>query len=182
MDTRSGFFPTLMLASLLLVSGSPRPTQSVQSAPPQPAPPTTLDEPAQKPTSPDVYRGMGNGVDILSDTQGVDFAPYIREMLKLLQKNWKAIMPEETKTGEKGKVTITLEIFPDGSLGTGDPQLEKSSEVKVLDKAAMNAIHDSVPFESLPQQFHGPFLKLRILFLYNIKPSAGDFKPVAGKD
>jgi TonB family protein len=184
MDTRFGFgfFPTLMLASLLLVSGSPRPTQSAQSAPPQPAPAKKFSEIPQKPTSPDVYPATGNGVAILSDTQGVDFAPYVGEMLKLLRKNWDAIMPEEAKMGQKGKVTVTLEIFPDGTLAIGDPQLEKSSDVKVLDKAAMNAIRHSVPFASLPQQFHGPYLKLRIIFLYNIRPSPEFFKTPVGKD
>ena len=36
--------------------------------------------------------------------------------------------------------------------------------------AAMAAIHASKPFEPLPSQFHGPYLKLRIVFIYNIPP------------
>ena len=185
MSKRISFDPpsTLMLAVLLLASGSQSPAQSAQSTPPaQAAPAPTVSETGQKPTSSAAYSGMGIGVAILSDTQGVDFTPYVRQMLKLLQKNWEAIMPEEAKMGEKGKATITLEILSDGTLATGDPQIEKSSDLKALDKAAMNAIRNSVPFQALPQQFHGPVLKLRILFLYNIKPSGGEFKPVVGKD
>lgn len=184
MNRRSGFdfFPILTLAVLLLGYGPQRPIQSAQTAPsPQPSAPAKL-EPTQKPASAGAYSASGIGVDILSDTQGVDFEPYVRQMLQFLQKNWETIMPGEAKMGEKGKVKVTLEILPDGTLAIGDPQIEKSSDVQVLDKAAMNSIHNSVPFESLPQQFHGPFLKLRILFLYNIKPYAGDVKPIIDKD
>jgi TonB family protein len=183
MNRRSGFdlFPILMLAVLLLGYGSQRAIQSAQTAlPQQPAILAGL-EPTQKPASAGVDSAAGIGVDILSDTQGVDFDPYLRQMLKLLQKNWEAIMPEEAKMGEKGKVKVTLEILPDGTLAIGDPQIEKSSDVKVLDEAAMNAIRHSVPFASLPQQFHGPYVKLRVLFLYNIKLSEA-FKTPPGKE
>jgi hypothetical protein len=37
-----------------------------------------------------------------------------------------------------------------------------------MDNAAMGAIHASNPFEPLPKEFHGPYLKLRIIFLYNV--------------
>ena len=112
--------------------------------------------------------GVGNGVDILSDTQGVDFSAYIRRLLATLQRNWEAVMPESVRMGERGIVYTTFQINPDGSVSAPDPTLERTSGKEPLDNAAMAAIHASNPFEPLPSQFHGPYLKLRIVFLYNI--------------
>jgi hypothetical protein len=115
--------------------------------------------------------GVGNGVDILSDTQGVDFSAYIRRLLATLQRNWEAVMPESVRMGERGIVYTNFQINPDGSVSAPDPTLERTSGKEPLDNAAMAAIHASNPFEPLPSQFHGPFLKLRIVFLYNIPQS-----------
>lgn len=38
----------------------------------------------------------------------------------------------------------------------------------MLDKAALDAIRKSEPFSALPEQFNGPYLDLRILFVYNM--------------
>jgi len=144
---------------------------------------TVVPQTAQSPTGLIPSAADDYGVRVLSDTQGVDFGPYVRQMLALLKKNWVAIMPEEVRMGAKGKVSVVFEILPDGSLSAGDPQIESGgSGVAVMDTAAMNAIRYSVPFASLPQQFHGPYLKLRIVFLYNIRPSPGEFGTPAGKD
>jgi TonB family protein len=114
--------------------------------------------------------GMGNGVDILSDTQGVDFTSYINRLLATLRRNWMVVMPQSAFMGDKGAVYTTFQINPDGSVPSPDPELERSSGKEPLDNAAMSAIHASNPFEPLPPQFHGPFLKLRIAFLYNLTP------------
>jgi TonB family protein len=114
--------------------------------------------------------GAGTGVDILSDTQGVDFSDYIRRLLATLQRNWEAVMPESVRMGEQGVVYTTFQINPDGSVSSPDPTLERTSGKEPLDNAAMAAIHASNPFEPLPSQFHGPYLKLRIVFLYNVRP------------
>jgi TonB family protein len=114
--------------------------------------------------------GMGYGVDILSDTQGVDFRDYITRLLATLKRNWYAVMPESANMGERGVVYTTFSINPDGSVSLPDPTLERTSGKEPLDNAAMAAIHASNPFEPLPKQFHGPNLKLRIVFLYNVHP------------
>jgi hypothetical protein len=113
--------------------------------------------------------GEGTGVSILSDTQGVDFSNYITRLLAALRRNWVEIMPESAKW-DKGAVYTTFQIYPNGSIASTDPELERTSGREPLDNAAMSAIHASNPFEPLPSQFHGPFLKLRIVFLYNIRP------------
>jgi TonB family protein len=111
---------------------------------------------------------MGNGVQILSDTQGVDFTNYINRLLATLRRNWIAVMPESASMGDKGVVFTTFQVNTDGSVPAPDPELERTSGKEPLDNAAMSAIHASNPFEPLPAQFHGPFLKLRIAFIYNI--------------
>ena len=114
--------------------------------------------------------GMGYGVQVLSDTQGVNFDPYIQRLLATLKRNWYAIMPTSALMGDRGIVSTTFQINPDGSVPPPDPELERTSGKQPLDNAAMGAIHASNPFEPLPSQFHGPNLKLRIIFIYNIPP------------
>lgn len=114
--------------------------------------------------------GAGASVSILSDTQGVNFDDYIQRLLATLRRNWEAVMPESVRMGEQGVVFTTFSINPDGSVSAPDPTLERTSGKEPLDSAAMSAIHASNPFEPLPSKFHGPFLRLRIVFLYNVKP------------
>ena len=114
--------------------------------------------------------GMGQGYQILSDTQGVDFSGYIQRLLASLRRNWEVVMPESARMGDNGVVYTTFTIYPNGSVQAPDPNLERTSGKEPLDMAAMSAIHASNPFEPLPSQFHGPYLKLRIIFLYNPTP------------
>jgi len=111
--------------------------------------------------------GLGQGVAILSNTQGVDFGPYITRLLATLKRNWLYVMPESARW-DRGIVFTTFQINPDGSVPPPDPTLERTSGKQPLDNAAMSAIHASNPFEPLPSAFHGPYLRLRIAFLYNI--------------
>jgi outer membrane biosynthesis protein TonB len=115
--------------------------------------------------------GMGQGYQILSDTQGVDFTSYIQRLLATLRRNWYAVMPQSAMMGDKGVVYTEFQINPDGSVPPPDPVLERTSGKLPLDNAAMSAIHASNPFEPLPSAFHGPYLRLRIIFLYNVTPS-----------
>lgn len=115
--------------------------------------------------------GMQPGYQILSDTQGVDFTSYIQRLLATLRRNWEAVMPESARMGDRGVVYTTFQINPDGSLPPPDPILERTSGKLPLDNAAMSAIHASNPFEPLPAAFHGPYLRLRIIFLYNVTPA-----------
>ncbi|MGH9691036.1 MAG: TonB C-terminal domain-containing protein [Candidatus Acidiferrales bacterium] len=112
--------------------------------------------------------GMQPGAQILTDTQGVDFSSYIQRLLATLKRNWYAVMPESAMLGDKGVVGTTFQINRDGSIPPPDPVLERTSGKGPLDNAAMSAIHASNPFEPLPSQFKGPYIRLRIVFLYNL--------------
>jgi hypothetical protein len=114
--------------------------------------------------------GMQGQAQILTPTEGVDFNSYIQRLLAVLKRNWYAIMPESALMGDKGVVFTTFQINRDGSVPYPDPLLERASGHDPLDSAAMSAIRASSPFEPLPSQFKGPFIRLRIIFIYNIPP------------
>ncbi|MGB0036352.1 MAG: TonB C-terminal domain-containing protein [Candidatus Acidiferrales bacterium] len=111
---------------------------------------------------------FGNGVTILTPTEGVNFDSYMNRLIATIRRNWYAVMPESAMMGDRGIVNITFQINPDGSVPAPDPMLERTSGKEPLDMAAMSAIHASSPFEPLPSQFHGPYIRLRIIFLYNL--------------
>jgi hypothetical protein len=113
-------------------------------------------------------QGMQPGAQILTPTEGVDFTSYIQRLLATIKRNWYAVMPESAMMGEKGMVSTTFQINRDGSVPSPDPLLERTSGKEPLDNAAMSSIHVSNPFEPLPSEFHGPYIRLRIVFLYNL--------------
>jgi TonB family protein len=150
--------------------------------PDQPSPPDPSSTQPNPRAVPIPGIGIGYGVEILSDTQGIDFRDYIRRMLAEIKRQWEAVMPEEARMGEKGAMFAVFSIQPDGKLSPDSPQLERGSGKTELDKAALDSIRNSEPFDSLPSQFHGPLLKLRVAFLYNLRPDDAGLQPPAGKN
>jgi len=112
--------------------------------------------------------GMQPGAQILTPTEGVDFTSYIQRLLATLRRNWEAVMPQSAMMGDKGVVAATFQINRDGSVPAPDPLLDRTSGKGPLDNAAMSAIRASNPFEPLPSEFKGPYIRLRIFFLYNL--------------
>lgn len=106
-------------------------------------------------------------LDILSDTEGVDFAPYLRRVLQSVKQNWYAIIPEEAKDPlfKQGKVAIEFLIDKNGQV-EGMRLVGPSGDV-ALDRAAWGGISASNPFPPLPKEFHGENLALRFRFYYN---------------
>lgn len=103
---------------------------------------------------------------ILSDTQGVDFGPYLSRVVYIVRRNWYAVIPETARLGEKGRVAVVFEILKDGTV----PQLRvvAASGSDPLDRAALAGIHASAPFPPLPKEFTGNHLVLEFIFLYNL--------------
>lgn len=120
--------------------------------------------------APPQHPGMQGAVQVLSDTQGVDFANYIHQVILETQQAWYPIIPEEARSpiNKQGKVLIRFKIYPDGSVH--NMVLESPSGDTPLDKAAWGGITGASPYPPLPKAFHGPFLELRFYFLYNIRP------------
>lgn len=111
--------------------------------------------------------GRVGNIDILSDTQGVDFGPYLARVLQAVRMNWYNLIPEVARPPllERGKVKIEFAITKDGKVA-GMRLIGPSGDVS-LDRAAWGGITASNPFPPLPNEFNGPYLALRFHFLYN---------------
>ena len=111
---------------------------------------------------------LGSGVQILTPTNGVDFSNYLTRLLARVKQNWVSVMPISARMGEKGVVVMRFQILRSGDMPGGQPLLERTSGKEPLDRAAGAALTESNPFEPLPSAFTGPYIELRIIFLYNL--------------
>jgi TonB family protein len=113
-------------------------------------------------------------MDVLSDTMGVDFGPYLERVLHDVKFNWYNLIPEVARPPlmKKGKLTIEFAIDKHGSV-MGMRLLLPSGDVS-LDRAAWGGITASNPFPPLPSEFHGEYLALRFRFYYN--PDKNDLR------
>jgi TonB family protein len=114
---------------------------------------------------------LGGDVEMLTPTEGVDFTSYLARVLASVKRNWISVMPESVRLGEQGRVLLQFRIFRDGLVPDSEPGLMGSSGKEPLDRAAISSIRASSPFPPLPPAFSGPYIELRIMFLYNISPN-----------
>ncbi len=115
-------------------------------------------------------RPYGN-FEVLSDTQGIDFAPYLERMKIEILKHWYEVLPSSVFPPilKKGKLLIQFSIMPDGSVR--GMQLVISSGDDALDRAAWGGITGSNPLPPLPEEYikrGGTDLTLRGMFIYNL--------------
>jgi TonB family protein len=114
--------------------------------------------------------GSAGAAQILSDTMGVDFDPYMKRIVYDTERAWWPIIPEVARPplNKQGRVMIRFKIMKDGSVK--EMTLEGPSGDVSLDRAAWGGILGASPYPQLPKDFKGPYLELRFYFLYNIKP------------
>jgi TonB family protein len=107
------------------------------------------------------------GLEILSDTMGVDFGPYMKRLRYTVQTHWDPLIPESAMPPvmKKGVVIIEFAITKDGKV-LGMKLIGPSGDV-ALDRAAWGAITDAIPLPNLPTQFSGEYLLIRARFYYN---------------
>ena len=111
---------------------------------------------------------FGNGYEILTPLEGVDFSDYMNRVVAAVRRNWYAVMPESAMMGDRGRVALQFRIMKNGSVPDGEPVRIMGSGKEPLDRAAVSAIRSSNPFEPLPSAFSGPYIELRFIFLYNL--------------
>ena len=130
--------------------------------------PTKEPPEATTPGSGDLH---GRSFEILSDTHGVDFNPYVRGILRTIYAGWLRLMPDEAKppTRAKGETAIRFSISPDGQILA--MHLDSSTHDDLLNRAAWGAITGVGQFPPLPASFKGPDLELRVHFLVNTPPA-----------
>jgi len=115
----------------------------------------------------DISTRLTCGWEILTPTGDVDFRDYMAHLCGNVKRNWFAVMPKSALLGDKGRVVLRFQIQRDGTLRVKEQMVEASSNKEPLDRAAVNAIRLSAPFQHLPEAFRGPCIDLRFIFLYN---------------
>jgi len=121
--------------------------------------------------APSQHPAMNAGADILSDTMGVNFGPYMQRVIADTYRAWLPIIPESARPplNKQGKVGVRFKIYPDGSVK--QMILEFPSGDVALDRAAWGGITGASPYPPLPKAFKGPYLELRFGFFYNLNPN-----------
>jgi TonB family protein len=110
-------------------------------------------------------------LEILTDTMGVDFGPYLKQIAQIVRKKWYNQMPPSifAPLFKQGKVSIEFSILKDGK--TTGMVVHTSSGDAALDRAAWGSITASTPFPPLPEEFPGEILGLRFYYFYNLRPT-----------
>ena len=121
----------------------------------------TIPNPNQPPPGP-----VRSNLQLLSDPKGVDFKPYLIQILAAVRTNWLAVIPESARLGLRGRVLVQFIIDRRG----GVPKLviAESSGTTAFDRAAVAGISASNPFPPLPANFQGPEIRLQLAFSYNL--------------
>jgi TonB family protein len=124
--------------------------------PPTIAAPTRIPTPGQ----------MGSNLQLLSDPGGVDFKPYMIQVLAAVRQNWLAVIPESARMGRRGLVTIQFIINRKGEV----PKLviATPSGTPAFDRAAVAGVSASYPFPPLPAGYKGDEIRLQLAFSYNM--------------
>jgi hypothetical protein len=134
--------------------------------------PGAASNPGAGPGQLPMHPGAGTGgVQVLSDTQGVDFSSWLLRWHRETERTWDPLIPEEVNPPiyKKGAVVVRFKVLPNGRIMDGSMVLEGRSGDTALDRAAWGALTGS-NYPGLPREFHGPYLELRAIFLYNMEP------------
>jgi TonB family protein len=104
--------------------------------------------------------GMGGNVGVggaTFDQPDFTYSYYVERMLVTIGMNW-------FKPAESVPISpmIRFRIERDGTIG--DPQVERSSGLPFVDRAALRAVMASSPLPPLPQDFKGRFLGVHLIF------------------
>jgi TonB family protein len=108
---------------------------------------------------------QASSLELLSDPKGVDFRPYLLQVLAAVRRNWFAVYPESARMGLRGKVETQFVIAKDGSV----PKLViVLHSIPALERAAVAGIDASHPFPPFPAEFSGDRIVLKLTFSYNM--------------
>ena len=118
--------------------------------------------------------------EILTDTMGVDFGPYLTRVVQVVKANWYNLMPPSVYPPilKQGKLAIEFSILKNGTV-SGMTLRTPSGDV-ALDRAAWGSITGSNPFPPLPREYVSQCgvpirdekcnLGLRFYYFYNLNP------------
>ena len=155
-----------LVGILLLATSSVVFAQTSDKKPPDEV--TIPDRPAPNPCA-ITPKGLAPA-EILTDTMGADFGPYLTRVVKVVKANWYNILPPSVYPPQlkQGKLALEFVIMKDGTV-QGLVRDTSSGDV-ALDRAAWGSITASTPFPPLPKEFPGQLLGLRFYYFYNLEP------------
>ena len=109
------------------------------------------------------------GIEVLSDTRGVDFKAYLHQIHQITESQWEPLIPAEVNPPIllSGVVSVRFKILANGQLKDKSVTLDERSGHVSLDRAAWDAVTHAV-YPPLPPEFKGPYLDLRLFFSYNL--------------
>jgi TonB family protein len=109
---------------------------------------------------------MKLGLELLTDTNGKNIAPYIRELSSGLKKHWLALGTEAENQPllKQEETVIDLTIAADGHLSA--MRLANSTQNAALDKAAWNTAKE-MTYLPPPPGMKDSNLKMRVHFVVN---------------
>lgn len=119
------------------------------------------------------YNGMsqssapGNplaNIQLKSDAEGVDFRPYLLQIMATIKRNWLAVIPESARMGRRGRVALQFVIGKEGSIDK--VVYAEQSGNSSLDRAAVAGVSASNPLPPLPREFKGTRIVLQLNFVY----------------
>lgn len=108
-----------------------------------------------------------SNLELRTDPMGVDFRPYMIQVLAAVRRNWFAVYPQAAKLGLRGEVALEFAISKQGAVNKVIYASQTGS--KPLDEAAVAAISASNPLPPLPKEFKGDRIVLRLTFMYNMQ-------------
>ena len=115
------------------------------------------------------------GLELMTDSEGVDLTPFLRHLYISVRDKAMATMPKSVALGDQGVVTIRFQVQRDGALVTtlvtASPSIPKvwySSGKKTLDDHALAAIKSAAPFDHLPESLSARSVDLKLTFYYNL--------------
>lgn len=135
---------------------APQSRSATQEAPPAPGAPASA---AGRPGT-GGPAGSGGNVGVggaTFDQPDFNYSYYVERMLVTIGMNW-------FKPADSVPISpmIRFRIERDGTIG--DPQLERSSGLPFVDRAALRAVMASSPLPPLPQEFTGKYLGVHLIF------------------
>ncbi len=125
--------------------------------------PGGVGEAINLPPSPGV---QGSNLELLSDPKGVDFRPYLMQVLAAVRRNWLTVIPESAKLGRRGRVSIQFAIAKSGVVNK--VVFVQNSGTDALDRATVAGVEMSNPFPPLPSEYKGERVVLQFNFAYNM--------------
>lgn len=104
---------------------------------------------------------------LLSDPQGVDFRNWLAQVHLIVERNWKAVIPDVAMRGRTGQSVLQFAVRVDGRISK--LVIAGPSGADPLDRAAVAGLSASDPLPPLPAGFRGPEVRLQMTFTYKVR-------------